>query len=145
MVAPTRAKSGPLRLPGVTGVAGPGNRPGQRTPHRAPAPRRAHRPRLYSARLRRRAVLCRSSVAGAKVAAAGDADAQEGGSVRRCRGTRASVAHQGGERMVARIVLVHGAFNELWGPNELKARWVPALQDGLWHCQVEIDSDDVGV
>jgi predicted alpha/beta hydrolase family esterase len=47
--------------------------------------------------------------------------------------------------VVARIVLVHGAFNELWGPNELKARWVPALQDGLWHCQVEIDSDDVGV
>ncbi len=48
-------------------------------------------------------------------------------------------------RVVARIVLVHGAFNELWGPNELRARWAPALQDGLWHCQVEVDSRDIGV
>lgn len=24
---------------------------------------------------------------------------------------------------MAKIVLVHGAFNELWGPNELRARW----------------------
>jgi pimeloyl-ACP methyl ester carboxylesterase len=48
-------------------------------------------------------------------------------------------------RIVARIVLVHGAFNELWGPNELRARWVPALQDGLWHSQVEIESGDVGI
>jgi hypothetical protein len=28
---------------------------------------------------------------------------------------------------VARIILVHGAFNEPWGPNELKARWLPAV------------------
>ena len=34
---------------------------------------------------------------------------------------------------MASIVLVHGAFNELWGPNELKARWLPAVRDGLWH------------
>ena len=34
---------------------------------------------------------------------------------------------------MARIVIVHGAFNELWGPNELKARWLPAVRDGLWH------------
>ena len=40
---------------------------------------------------------------------------------------------------MARIVMVHGAFNELWGPNELKARWLPALRDGLWHHGVEID------
>lgn len=46
---------------------------------------------------------------------------------------------------MARIVLVHGAFNELWGPNELKARWLPALCDGLWHHGVEITADDVGV
>jgi len=46
---------------------------------------------------------------------------------------------------MARIVMVHGAFNELWGPNELKARWLPALRDGLWHHGVEIADDDVQV
>ena len=46
---------------------------------------------------------------------------------------------------MARIILVHGAFNELWGPNELKSRWLPALRDGLWHHGVEIDESDVGV
>ena len=40
---------------------------------------------------------------------------------------------------MARIVIVHGAFNELWGPNELKARWLPAVRDGLWHHGVEVD------
>lgn len=46
---------------------------------------------------------------------------------------------------MARIVLVHGAFNELWGPHELISRWLPAVRDGLWHHGVEIDDDDVGV
>jgi pimeloyl-ACP methyl ester carboxylesterase len=46
---------------------------------------------------------------------------------------------------VAKIVLVHGAFNELWGPNELKARWLPAVRDGLWHHGLEIADDDVAV
>jgi pimeloyl-ACP methyl ester carboxylesterase len=46
---------------------------------------------------------------------------------------------------MAKIVLVHGAFNELWGPNELKARWLPAVRDGLWHHDVEIDDVDVAV
>src|SRR5580704_7042289 len=46
---------------------------------------------------------------------------------------------------MARIVLVHGAFNELWGPNELKARWLPAVRDGLWHHGVELADDDVAV
>ena len=46
---------------------------------------------------------------------------------------------------MARIVLIHGAFNELWGPNQLKARWLPAVRDGLWHHGVEIDDDDVDV
>ncbi len=46
---------------------------------------------------------------------------------------------------MARIVMVHGAFNELWGPNELKARWLPALRDGLWHHGVEIEDHDVDV
>ena len=46
---------------------------------------------------------------------------------------------------MARVVLVHGAFNELWGPNELKARWLPAVRDGLWHHGVEVVADDVDV
>ena len=46
---------------------------------------------------------------------------------------------------MARVLLVHGAFNEFWGPYELKARWLPALRDGLWHHNVEIADADVGV
>jgi pimeloyl-ACP methyl ester carboxylesterase len=46
---------------------------------------------------------------------------------------------------MARIVLVHGAFNELWGPHELKSRWLPALQDGLWHHGVTVSERDVEV
>lgn len=41
--------------------------------------------------------------------------------------------------------MVHGAFNELWGPNELHARWLPALRDGLWHHGVAVEADDVAV
>ncbi len=33
---------------------------------------------------------------------------------------------------MVRVLLVHGAFNEFWGPHELKVRWLPALRDGLW-------------
>src|SRR5262249_36140816 len=46
---------------------------------------------------------------------------------------------------MAKIVLVHGAFNELWGPNELKVRWLPALRDGLWHHGIEVGDRDVAV
>jgi len=46
---------------------------------------------------------------------------------------------------VAKIVLVHGAFNELWGPNELKSRWLPAVRDGLWHHGIAITDDDLEV
>jgi hypothetical protein len=46
---------------------------------------------------------------------------------------------------MAKIVVVHGAFNELWGPNELKARWLPAVRDGLWHHGVDVADDDVAV
>jgi hypothetical protein len=46
---------------------------------------------------------------------------------------------------MAKIVVVHGAFNELWGPNELKSRWLPAVRDGLWHHGVEIADDDLAV
>ncbi len=54
-------------------------------------------------------------------------------------------AHLVGLTAMARIVIVHGAFNELWGPNELKARWLPAVRDGLWHHGVDVEADDVGV
>jgi pimeloyl-ACP methyl ester carboxylesterase len=40
-------------------------------------------------------------------------------------------------------VLVHGAFNELWGPHSIQARWLPALRDGLWHAGVDVASEDV--
>ncbi len=46
---------------------------------------------------------------------------------------------------MARIVLVHGAFNELWGPNELKSKWLPAVQDGLWHHGVQVADEDIAV
>jgi pimeloyl-ACP methyl ester carboxylesterase len=46
---------------------------------------------------------------------------------------------------MARIVLVHGAFNELWGPHEIASRWVPAVRDGLWHHGIQIDEADVAV
>ena len=46
---------------------------------------------------------------------------------------------------MAHVVLIHGAFNELWGPNELKARWLPAVQDGLWHHGRSITPDEVDV
>lgn len=33
----------------------------------------------------------------------------------------------------------------MWGPNELAARWIPALQDGLWHAGRTIDPAEVSV
>lgn len=46
---------------------------------------------------------------------------------------------------MSRVVLVHGAFNELWGPHQILARWLPALRDGLWHHGVDLSADDVDV
>jgi pimeloyl-ACP methyl ester carboxylesterase len=46
---------------------------------------------------------------------------------------------------MSRVVLVHGAFNELWGPNEILGRWYPALRDGLWHVDADLSLDDVGM
>jgi hypothetical protein len=46
---------------------------------------------------------------------------------------------------MSRIVMVHGAGNDLWGPSSIKAKWWPALADGLaWH-GVAIDEADVRV
>jgi pimeloyl-ACP methyl ester carboxylesterase len=46
---------------------------------------------------------------------------------------------------VAKIIGVHGAFHQLWGPWEVWNRWVPAIRDGLWHADVELDPDDVSI
>lgn len=46
---------------------------------------------------------------------------------------------------MSRVVLVHGAFNELWGPRQIESRWVPALRDGLWHHGVDVDPSDIDV
>ena len=46
---------------------------------------------------------------------------------------------------MAKIVLVHGAFNELWGPHEIEAQWLPARRDGLWHRGRTIGDGDVAV
>jgi len=41
--------------------------------------------------------------------------------------------------------MVHGAGNALWGPASIRARWYPALADGLaWH-GVEVAESDVEV
>lgn len=46
---------------------------------------------------------------------------------------------------MARIVAVHGAFNELWGPHELHSRWLPALRDGLWQADAHIQDSDLRI
>jgi pimeloyl-ACP methyl ester carboxylesterase len=46
---------------------------------------------------------------------------------------------------MSRVVLVHGAFNELWGPHEILGRWYPALRDGLWHVGADLSLDEVGM
>jgi hypothetical protein len=46
---------------------------------------------------------------------------------------------------MSRIVMVHGAGNDLWGPASIKSRWFPALADGLaWH-GVVVEERDVTV
>ena len=41
--------------------------------------------------------------------------------------------------------MVHGAGNSLWGPASIRARWYPALSDGLaWH-GVDIEESEVEV
>ncbi len=46
---------------------------------------------------------------------------------------------------MAAIVGIHGAYNEFWGPHELKSKWLPALRDGLWHHGMEIADSDFDV
>ena len=46
---------------------------------------------------------------------------------------------------MAPIVIVHGAFNELSGPHELRDKWLPALRDGLWQADAHIQDADLRV
>jgi hypothetical protein len=46
---------------------------------------------------------------------------------------------------MSRVVVVHGVFHELWGPYEVRQRWLPALRDGLWRHGVTIEDSDVSV
>jgi pimeloyl-ACP methyl ester carboxylesterase len=43
---------------------------------------------------------------------------------------------------VTKVVGVHGAFHELWGPNQVAGRWLPALQDGLAHADTDLAAED---
>ncbi len=46
---------------------------------------------------------------------------------------------------MSRLVMVHGAGNDLWGPSSIKSRWYPALADGLaWH-GVSVSESDVRI
>jgi hypothetical protein len=46
---------------------------------------------------------------------------------------------------MARLVGVHGAFHELWGPAQLLARWRPALQDGVTLAGSSLPDDAVAL
>jgi hypothetical protein len=48
--------------------------------------------------------------------------------------------------VTAKVIGVHGAFHELWGPHQVAARWLPALRDGLWLADgPTLDDDDFSV
>lgn len=44
---------------------------------------------------------------------------------------------------MSKIVVVHGAGHEYWGPRQLLDRWRPAIRDGLWHHGTDIDDGDI--
>jgi hypothetical protein len=46
---------------------------------------------------------------------------------------------------VAKVVGVHGAFHELWGPNQVAGRWLPALRDGLTLAGADLAPQDFTV
>src|SRR5262245_6051342 len=43
------------------------------------------------------------------------------------------------------VLGVHGAFHEMWGPQQLRGRWVPALQDGVEFAGGALDGDQVAI
>jgi hypothetical protein len=46
---------------------------------------------------------------------------------------------------MARVVGVHGAFHELWGPHQIAGRWIPALRDGLALAGADVATDQVAM
>jgi hypothetical protein len=46
---------------------------------------------------------------------------------------------------MARVVGVHGAFHELWGPHQIAGRWIPALRDGLALAGADVTTEQVAV
>jgi pimeloyl-ACP methyl ester carboxylesterase len=46
---------------------------------------------------------------------------------------------------MSKVVAIHGAFHEMWGPHQVRARWLPALQDGVWLHGAALDPDDVAI
>ena len=41
---------------------------------------------------------------------------------------------------MSEVVIIHGAFHELWGPFRLWVRWTPSVLDGLWNAGVPMGS-----
>lgn len=39
---------------------------------------------------------------------------------------------------MSEVVIIHGAFHELWGPFRLWVRWTPSILDGLWTAGVSM-------
>ena len=46
---------------------------------------------------------------------------------------------------MARVVGVHGAFHELWGPHQIAGRWIPALRDGLALAGADVAAEQVAM
>jgi hypothetical protein len=46
---------------------------------------------------------------------------------------------------MARIVGVHGAFHELWGPHQVASRWVPAISDGVAFAGGSVTGDEITI
>jgi hypothetical protein len=46
---------------------------------------------------------------------------------------------------MARIVGVHGAFHELWGPHQVASRWVPAITDGVAFACGAVTGDEIAI
>jgi pimeloyl-ACP methyl ester carboxylesterase len=46
---------------------------------------------------------------------------------------------------VTKVVGVHGAFHELWGPNQIAGRWLPALRDGLSLAGEDLPAEDFSI
>src|SRR4029079_17960458 len=59
----------------------------------------------------------------------------------RCAGTSPAI----GARAMSRVIGVHGAFHELWGPHQVAGRWIPALRDGLALAGTDVAADQIAM